>query len=73
MTKDGYTITCTGYFGDYKADTENIVLHMSITFLDGSQRKEMRYTKSNKKGIARTSMYGIKVKVNLDTLEVIAA
>lgn len=70
-TKDGYTVVCTSYFGDYKDDPDNIVLHMSITFLDGSQRKEMRLTKSSKKGIVKTSVYGIKVKVNLDTLEVI--
>lgn len=66
-TQEGYEVKCNSYFGDY----ENCILNMSIKFLDGTTRKENRYTKANKKGVANTSVYGIKCKVNLNTLEVI--
>jgi hypothetical protein len=66
-TPEGYKIKCNKYFGE----GENIVLNMTITFLDGTARTENRFTKANKKNMASTSMYGIKCKVNLNTLEVI--
>jgi len=69
-TKDGYEIICNSYFGDYKKDAENIVLNITITFLDGTKRSEKRFSKSNKNGIAKTSVYSIKIKVNLNTLDV---
>lgn len=71
ITKDGYEIICNNYWGDYKEDIENIVLNITITFLDGTKRKEMRFSKSNKNGVVRTSMYGIKIKVDLNTLDVV--
>jgi len=69
-TKDGDEIICNSYFGDYKEDTENIILNITITFLDGTKRSEKRFIKSNKNGITKTSVYGIKIKVDLNTLEV---
>jgi len=66
-TPEGYIITCNSYMGD----SEDLILNMTITFLDGTKKTESRYTKANKKGIARTSIYGIKCKVNINTLHLI--
>jgi len=66
-TKEGYKVECSGFMGD----SEDLILNMQITFLNGKLVKEMRFSKANKKGIASTSMYGIKCKVNINTLEVI--
>lgn len=66
-------ILCETYFGNYKEDPDNIVLHFVVTFENGKKRIEKRYTKSNKKGLAKTSLYGQKVIVNLNTLEVTLA
>ena len=44
-TPEGYIITCNSYMGD----SEDLILSMTITFLDGTKKTESRYTKANKK------------------------
>lgn len=60
---DGYLIEIKGWFGDY----EDCVVAFRVTEPNGKVREESRMGSASKKGIFKTSVYGIKLKVDLET------
>ena len=63
---DGYKVRLNNWFGDY----EDCVVGFDITHPDGKSIKDTRYGHASKKGIFKTSIYGVPLKVNLETKEI---
>lgn len=66
MLDSGYNIEVSSWFGDY----EDCVITFDVTHPNGKKVKEKRMGKAPK-GIFRTSIYGIKFKVDLSTNTII--
>lgn len=67
IAKDNYRIELKGWYGDFI----DCVAVFRITNPNGKVTEDNRVGKASKKGIMRTSIYGMKVKVDLEneTLE----
>lgn len=67
IIKDNYKIELKGWYGDFV----DCVAVFKITNPNGKVTEDNRVGKASKKGILKTSIYGMKIKVDLqsETLE----
>jgi hypothetical protein len=61
MIHEGYKIELKGWYGDY----EDCVAVFTITHPNGKVVEDSRFGCATKKGFMRTSIYGVKIKVDL--------